>query len=1397
MGQVWCKTRRGAVGTESPSGIEIAGYRIESVLGRGGMGVVYLAEQAFPRRKVALKVLHPDLASEAPFRERFIRESNAAASLEHPNIVPIYEAGESGGALYIAMRHINGTDLKALLAREGPLPPHRVAAIVSLVAEALDAAHDRGLVHRDVKPGNVLVAESPGIDHVYVTDFGLIKPRGEAPDLTQTGQFVGTADYVAPEQIQGKDVDGRADVYALGCLLYECLAGAPPFPRDNEAAVLYAHLRDSPPGVTAARPELPLALDEVVARAMAKRPEDRFPTAGAMAAAVREALAPEEVPQRARPAPRRAAPIIGREFELAQLLAALDEVESGRGQTVFVAGEPGIGKSRLAAEVAERARPRARVLWGPSWEAAGSPPYWPWVQCLRSYLRDEEADGVPPLEPESAALVAELVPELRRRLPNLPTAPPLELEGARFRLFDAVASFLLSAGRSRPLLLILDDLHAADAPSLVLLTHVSRAIRDGRVMLLGCYRDTQIVQRQAFATALGDITRQGGATVVSLSGLSEDEVAGFLEATMGAVPDRSLVAVVQEQAAGNPLFVGEVAHILLGHERRPARALIPRGVGQAIDRRLGLISPRCRDLLAAASVLGRDFGIPPLRRLTDIERGELLALLDEATDARLLEEVPDAVGRWRFSHGLVRDALYAHLGPSERVKLHQRAGAALEALHKDDPDPHLAEIAYHFVRAAAAGDPALAVDYARRAGDRALRVLAYEEAAGLYETALEALDLEERVDPSERCDLLLAAGEAWSRAGQHGAFQGAFRRAAEVARRNEMPERLARAALGYGGRAVWARPGGDPNVIPLLEEALAAVGETDPVLRARLMARLAGALRDQPAPERRERLSADAVELARRAGDPATLAWALTGRRLVLWGPGRPDEALALCDELVGLAEQSADPERVVEAHTLRLESRLTIGDMAGVREDLHRAAGAADTVPLPSVRWHILVHRAELALLEGRFDDAEDAVAQGRTELSWDDTGDAAASLVALEFLLLRERGRGAEIVADLESLAREHRSTRPLFRCLHADACAELGRESEARAAFEPLAVSEFGAIPRDLGWMLCIALLCRVAAFLGDARRSSTLHDLLLPFEDLNVIDPHEFSAGSAARYLGLLDEVLGREDEAVQHLERALRMNEAMGARPWVAHAQYDLARVLLGRDPADRERAEELLDRSLAQCQSLGMSGLEARIAALPQERPTRAPTGSRPWAQSVFHREGEYWSIAFEGQALRLHDSKGLHHLARLLAEPGREIHALDLVGAEEGPEPERGLIGDAGEILDPKARAAYRARLEELREELEEAESWHDPERAARAREEMEFLAHELAGAVGLGGRDRRAASAAERARVNVTRAIKAALGRIAEHSPALGRHLESAIRTGTFCSYSPDPRLPITWQL
>jgi serine/threonine protein kinase len=278
--------------TDPRLGSRLAGYRIQALLGRGGMGVVYLAEQTRPTRQVALKLLPAEQAGSSAFRERFLHESELAAAIDHPNVLPVYDAGETGGVLWIAMRYVDGTDLGALLDRDGVLAPGQALGICGQVAGALDAAHARGLVHRDVKPANVLLAvEGGAVAHAYLADFGLTRRVGGARRLTVSGQVLGTIDYVAPEQVEGGAVDGRADQYALGCVLFECLTGVVPFRRDSELAVLWAHVHDPPPRVGEHRPDLPAALDEVVDRALAKAPGDRHPSCTALVTAAEAALA--------------------------------------------------------------------------------------------------------------------------------------------------------------------------------------------------------------------------------------------------------------------------------------------------------------------------------------------------------------------------------------------------------------------------------------------------------------------------------------------------------------------------------------------------------------------------------------------------------------------------------------------------------------------------------------------------------------------------------------------------------------------------------------------------------------------------------------------------------------------------------------------------------------------------------------------------------------------------------------------------------------------------------------------------------------------------------------------------------------------------------------------------
>jgi DNA-binding SARP family transcriptional activator/tetratricopeptide (TPR) repeat protein len=881
---------------------------------------------------------------------------------------------------------------------------------------------------------------------------------------------------------------------------------------------------------------------------------------------------------------------VGRGRELEELLVGLEDAVAGHGRLFLLVGEPGIGKSRLADELIGRARARgARVLVGRCWEAGGAPAYWPWVQSMRACVRETEPETLRAQLGTGASSLAQLLPELRELFPDLPEPPAIESEGARFRLFEATSSFLQSAARNRPLLLVLDDLHAADEPSLLLLQFLARELAESRLLVVGAYRDVDPSPTDPLTAALTELSREPVTATVALAGLGERDVARFIELASDDAASEELIAAIYEETEGNPLFVGEIVRLLategrLEDEHAP-RFAIPQSVRDVIARRLRHLSEECNRALVLASVLGREFDLDALAHMGGVSENALLGSLDEAMTARVVSDVPGSRTRLRFAHILIRDTLYDGLTTARRVRLHRLAVDALEALYGDEPGPHLAELAYHSI---AGSDFDKGLRYAQRAGDRALALLAYEEAARLYETALEALELQRRMVPVSRCELLLALGDALAKAGNTPEAKDTFLAAADLARSSRLPEHLARAALGYGGRFQWLRAGNDRRLVPLLEEALAALGE-ESALRVRLLARLAGALRDQPSLEPRSSLSRQAVEIARRLGDPDTLGYALVNLAMATWGP-EAEELAAIADEVSGLAQQTDDAERAFQACWLHHITSLTLGDHGRVAAlaDEHRAL--ADELKQPSQQWYSAVMRAAWALLRGEFSEGEqlteEALRLGRRAQTWDADF---AYRIAL-FVLRREQGRLKEIEELIRLSLDEHPGYRS-FRALVPVLEWELGREDEAWRAFDELAAADFAVLPRDGEWLFSLSILAEAAARFEDGDRAAILYQLLDPYARLNASTSGASAIGSVSRYLGILASTMSRWDDARSHFEDALAMNDRMGARPWLAHTQHDYARLLVARGTADdRAKGDALLATALTTYRELGMVG---------------------------------------------------------------------------------------------------------------------------------------------------------------------------------------------------------------
>jgi tetratricopeptide (TPR) repeat protein len=987
----------------------------------------------------------------------------------------------------------------------------------------------------------------------------------------------------------------------LGAVVYELITGSPPFAGDDALAIISQHLRTPAVAPAWRNAEVPKPLDALIMRLLTKDPGDRPQSAAEVGAALAALAAPaarrpSTVEPAVNPLDRLAAGVhVGREREVDELCEAADLALAGRGQVVLISGEPGIGKTRLAEELTTYAHLRdALVLWGRCYEGEGAPAYWPWMQVIRAYSVDHDPGALAETMGPGAADIAQVVSEVRRRLPGLKAPAEVGTEQARFRLFDSVTTFLVSASLREPLVVVLDDLHRADRPSLMLLEFIATQLSDARLLVVGTYRDTELHAQHPLVQTLGELARVRPPRRIALGGLTRAQVARYLAMTAGVEPDDTLVDGVHAKSEGNPFFVAEIVRLLSAEgrlESPPDEIAIPQELRELVGRRLAPLGTDCREALAIAAVIGREFDLGVLQEVAGVRAERLLEALEEAQAARVI--AAPSPGRYRFAHVLISDTLVDGLPASRRLELHRQVGEALERAFAGRLEPHIAELAHHFLEAAPAGDVGRALRYATAAAEHAGARLAHEEAARLYERALRALDLAP-ADGTTRCDLLIALGEARHRAGAHAQARAAFRQAAGVARELSSAPRLARAALGYGG------PRGsfgivDADLVGLLEQALAALGPGDDGLRARLLARLAMELYFAGAAERRATLVNEALTIARRLDDPATLAYALNAQYAALWAPGNAEERLAIADEALELARRAGDHRLAREGRGRRIVALLEIGDIAAARAEIELHARVAEELRQPFGHWQAAVWRAAEALLAGRFAEGEsrarEAFELGRRVR----VTDAENCFAAQSFVAGMELGRLAEMQATVEQLAARYPDTTRWSAGL-AYLHTELGRRGEAAAAFEALAARGFAAVERDNQWLIAMTALAETCAFLGDAPRAAELRDLLLPYTGRNVVIVEGWAClGSADRLLGLLATTVRLWEDAEAHFEAALDLNARLGGWPWLARTQHAYAQTLLARHrPGDAEKARDLLQLALGTARELGMTTLAER-----------------------------------------------------------------------------------------------------------------------------------------------------------------------------------------------------------
>jgi DNA-binding CsgD family transcriptional regulator len=952
-------------------------------------------------------------------------------------------------------------------------------------------------------------------------------------------------------------------------------------------------------------------------------------------------------------------PLAGRVAELEKLGALLPRADGEGRRVALVAGEPGVGKSRLVREFAHAAADSGVLVLYGACDAAARAPYGPFVEALDRLTRVTEPDE----------LRAAIGPggELSRLLPELPTSPghppaPIaaDPDTERHRLHLAVAETLANLSHRRPILLVIEDAHWADRPTLALIRHLARAAWSARLLLLFTYRDES--EPPELGELLADLRRSEEVVRIRLAGLTGEEVAELVAGAVGAdlAPGRrpdpelaELATAIHDLTAGNAFLVCELWRALaetgavevVGGTVRVAAPLAelgtPESVREVVSQRLSRLDPATTELLELAAVGGPGFELAPIREAAGLPEPDLLVALRQAIASGMLEEVAGRGLGFRFTHELVRRALYDRLSLLRRAELHLRFGEGLEATGSPS-GRRLVDLARHFEAAADLGGATRAIEYHRRAAAGASAALAYADAAAHLGAAIE-IGIE---SPAERGPVLIDLGSAANRAGEVAKALDAFSTAAEIARERSDPRLLAAAAIGYE-ETCWPPALADGKSVALLEEALTELDDSDQELRIALLAGLARALGFLSEPERAEIVRESAVALAREQGDERGLATILVRS---YWSRGSTPlpAILAMLTEARDIASELGEVEICTEAISWRVPTFVALCDLASARAEVGRLDSMAERTAQP-VMNHIAQHyRSALALCDGNLAEAELTAERSR---EWGELlrGRGASGTYGVQmFGIRREQGRLAELAPAVRVLAGVPDRVGP-WRPGLAALLAELGMENEARRELQRVASEGIERYRTSL-WLATLTYLTDASSALDDEGMASILYPELEPFAGTNVMIGHLVACyGSADRYLGMLAATLGERDRAEEHFERAMTMNQEMGASTWLAHTAYQYGRFLLGERDR-RERAVPYLDQAASLAAALGLTGLTARIGSLDAGlAPPELPAGLSPREAQILALVGRGLSNREIGAQLSISEHTVANHVRAIL----------------------------------------------------------------------------------------------------------------------------------------------------
>jgi serine/threonine protein kinase/class 3 adenylate cyclase len=1183
-------------------------YVVKGFLGEGGRKKVYLAHDEKLDRDVAFALIKTE-GLDADGLARVKREAQAMGRLgDHPNIVTVFDTDQEGAEPYIVSQYMSGGDLAFALQQRDDhrLPIEATVRVAEQVCSGLEHAHARGIVHRDLKPGNIWF-DSPGV--AKIGDFGLAVALDRSR-LTMAGMMVGTASYMPPEQAMGGETTPASDLYALGCVLYEMVTGRPPFVGDDAVAVISQHVNTAPVAPTWHNAECPPGLETLILRMLEKDAKQR----PASAAQVREALS--SVSRGSTPAPQpgaeppqadQANPIyrrtfVGREPELKILEKAFDNALSGQGSLLMIVGEPGIGKTTITEQLATYVGMRGgKSLVGHCYEEGSlSLPYLAFVETMRQYVSQQDGEQLAKQLGSGAADVARIVSEVRDRVTVEPAAASSP-EEERFRLFQAVTSFLRNASGAQPMCLVLEDLHDADKGTMEMLVHLSRNLAGARILLVGTYRDVEVDRTHPLSAALAELRRIESFQRIPLRGLSPDEVQRMLSHIAGQEVQFVLAEAVYRQTEGNPLFIQEVIRYaaesgLIKREGDqwvaasggPESLLmqIPEGLKDVIGRRLSGLSEQCNRVLSVASVIGRDFAVDVLQRVGGISEDELMSALEEAMRVSLIEDMKGGrEARYQFTHAFFRQTLYEEMIAPRRLRMHNEVAKALEQHYEGRLEEHAAELAEHFSHSSTEEDLKKAVQYGQLAAARAASVNAYSESVRYLEQALEVQEVLDPKDGEARLELLAKMTTALLSAGEpERVLTDVGKRAFELA--ESLGQRTTAAHIAEAATyALIYQQGSISFTTPAYREWCERMDRNaEPDSRERVMADGLSSWSYWVAREQETcwELRRRALDLARRLGDREALAYAAFCF-CVQGAPQRWDL------ERVEVAREAKDVSLAGLAPNVVCQFLYSLGALFSAAGDMDSAGRYwrqldeyAARVPEPYVQsWQILGHSVRLRIqgdLEGAVATARDFAAKGAAmgiEL-WAQLIGGWSSAYALDGL-----GRHEEVVGVNWAW-----QTLPYGGGVVTYFLASAGRAEEARTELRRI-ISELRiGEPDDWAEDVTLNTLLHAAVLIPDEISADLLYKRLRGAEEWYI-----FGGTTNARVMGMAAILLGDPAAARRLLETALEVAGKVRDRTETAWTHLGLAYVLFEFFPEEKAAAASHLNIATREAQAMKMKPL--------------------------------------------------------------------------------------------------------------------------------------------------------------------------------------------------------------